>query len=177
MYVAIVCTIDELEGRIEQRVDFAFGGLQALMASAYDAIDARLQPLDCAASAPESALVSELVARLQQVLPDFPFPQRDTGDTVAPLEKYTAGEEADHLGINQVPGFTFAQLPALPLSGFTDSSAEVSPPDLAAKAFEEAEAGAFLCTKCLPTRTGAKGCRACMGEWFEQVRSRKTKRS
>jgi hypothetical protein len=36
--------------------------------------------------------------------------------------------------------------------------------------FEAAEAGAFLCTKCLPTRTGTKGCRACMGEWFQQVR-------
>jgi hypothetical protein len=43
------------------------------------------------------------------------------------------------------------------------------------KTFEEAEAGAFLCSKCLPTRNGTKGCRSCMGEWFEQVRLRKAR--
>jgi hypothetical protein len=34
--------------------------------------------------------------------------------------------------------------------------------------FEAAEACRFLCTKCRPTKSGTKGCRACMGDWFEQ---------
>jgi len=40
--------------------------------------------------------------------------------------------------------------------------------------FEACEAGAFLCTKCLPTKSGTKGCRVCMGEWFERIRMRKS---
>ena len=43
--------------------------------------------------------------------------------------------------------------------------------------FEALDAGAFLCTKCLPTKSGTNGRRACMGEWFEKIRMRKSKRS
>ena len=42
-------------------------------------------------------------------------------------------------------------------------------------AFEAAQAAAWLCTKCIPTRAGTKGCRACMGEFFEQIRLRKAR--
>ena len=35
---------------------------------------------------------------------------------------------------------------------------------------EEALEAAKLCKKCLPTKFGTKGCRACMGEFFEQIR-------
>ena len=35
---------------------------------------------------------------------------------------------------------------------------------------EDAREAAHLCTKCLYTKVGTKGCRACMGEWFEEVR-------
>ena len=36
--------------------------------------------------------------------------------------------------------------------------------------FEEALEAAKDCKKCLPTKFGTKGCRACMGEHFEQIR-------
>ena len=36
--------------------------------------------------------------------------------------------------------------------------------------FEEALEAGKLCSKCLPTKFGTKGCRACMGEFFEQIR-------
>ena len=35
---------------------------------------------------------------------------------------------------------------------------------------EEALEAAKACKKCLPTKFGTKGCRACMGEHFEQIR-------
>ena len=38
--------------------------------------------------------------------------------------------------------------------------------------FEEAQEAASKCSKCLPTKRGSKGCRQCMGEWFEMVRTR-----
>ncbi len=41
--------------------------------------------------------------------------------------------------------------------------------------FESALAAAFLCTKCVATKFGTKGCRACMGEHFEQIRLRKAR--
>ena len=37
---------------------------------------------------------------------------------------------------------------------------------------EEALVAAQACTKCLPTRLGSKGCRACMGEFFEHIRQK-----
>ena len=37
---------------------------------------------------------------------------------------------------------------------------------------EEALEAAQKCTKCLPTRAATKGCRTCMGEWFEEIRQR-----
>ena len=40
---------------------------------------------------------------------------------------------------------------------------------------EEALFAASVCTKCLPTKAGTKGCRACMGEHFEAIRQRKSK--
>ena len=40
--------------------------------------------------------------------------------------------------------------------------------------FEEALEAAKKCTKCLPTKFGTKGCRACMGEHFEQIRIKRT---
>jgi hypothetical protein len=40
---------------------------------------------------------------------------------------------------------------------------------------EEALFAATVCTKCLPTKAGTKGCRACMGEHFEAIRQRKSK--
>ena len=39
---------------------------------------------------------------------------------------------------------------------------------------EEALEAAQKCKKCLPTKKGTKGCRTCMGEWFEEIRLRKT---
>jgi hypothetical protein len=41
--------------------------------------------------------------------------------------------------------------------------------------FEIALAAAFLCSKCVATKFGTKGCRACMGEHFEQIRLRKAR--
>ena len=43
--------------------------------------------------------------------------------------------------------------------------------------FEEALEAAKACKKCLPTKFGTKGCRACMGEWFEQIRIKGSKSS
>ena len=39
---------------------------------------------------------------------------------------------------------------------------------------EDALEAAQKCKKCLPTKKGTKGCRTCMGEWFEEIRLRKT---
>jgi hypothetical protein len=36
--------------------------------------------------------------------------------------------------------------------------------------WEHALAAANACSKCVETRAGTKGCRACMGEWFEEIR-------
>ena len=37
---------------------------------------------------------------------------------------------------------------------------------------EEALEAAKLCKKCLPTKFGTKGCRACMGDFFEEIRQK-----
>ena len=37
---------------------------------------------------------------------------------------------------------------------------------------EQALAAAHECRKCMPTLKGTKGCRACMGEWFEMIRQK-----
>ena len=37
---------------------------------------------------------------------------------------------------------------------------------------EEALEAGQACTKCMPTTRGTKGCRACMGKWFEEIRLR-----
>ena len=42
---------------------------------------------------------------------------------------------------------------------------------------EEALEAAKACKKCLATKFGTKGCRACMGEWFEQIRIKSSKSS
>ena len=34
-----------------------------------------------------------------------------------------------------------------------------------------------LCSKCLPTKAGAKGYRACVGEFFDTIRQRKARGS
>ena len=39
---------------------------------------------------------------------------------------------------------------------------------------EEALEAGLKCTKCVATTKGTKGCRACMGEWFEHIRLRAT---
>ena len=39
---------------------------------------------------------------------------------------------------------------------------------------EEALEAGQKCKKCIATKRGAKGCRTCMGEWFEHIRLRKT---
>ena len=39
---------------------------------------------------------------------------------------------------------------------------------------EEALEAGQACKKCLPTTKATKGCRACMGEWFEMIRLRKS---
>jgi len=39
-------------------------------------------------------------------------------------------------------------------------------------ALDEALEAAWACTKCLPTKNMTNGCRACMGEWFEEIRQR-----
>jgi hypothetical protein len=36
--------------------------------------------------------------------------------------------------------------------------------------FEHALAAGHACTKCIQTKAGTKGCRACMGDWFEEIR-------
>ncbi len=38
--------------------------------------------------------------------------------------------------------------------------------------FDHALAAGQLCTKCIGTKAGTKGCRACMGEWFEEIRKK-----
>ena len=40
---------------------------------------------------------------------------------------------------------------------------------------EEALFAVSVCTKCLPTKAGTKGCRVCMGDFFEAIRQRKSK--
>ena len=40
---------------------------------------------------------------------------------------------------------------------------------------EQALEAAQKCTKCLPTKSCTKGCRACMGEWFEDIRQKRAK--
>ena len=35
---------------------------------------------------------------------------------------------------------------------------------------EEALAAGLLCTKCVATKQSTKGCKACMGKWFEEIR-------
>ena len=41
--------------------------------------------------------------------------------------------------------------------------------------FENAQVAATACSKCLPTKAGTKGCRACMGDYFELIRQRKSR--
>jgi hypothetical protein len=41
--------------------------------------------------------------------------------------------------------------------------------------FEDAQVAATACSKCLPTKAGTKGCRACMGDYFELIRQRKSR--
>ncbi len=43
------------------------------------------------------------------------------------------------------------------------------------ESFEQALAAGLLCTKCVATQAGTKGCRACMGEWFESLRQKAAK--
>ena len=40
---------------------------------------------------------------------------------------------------------------------------------------DEALAAGLKCTKCIQTKLGTKGCRACMGDLFEQIRLKKAK--
>ena len=40
------------------------------------------------------------------------------------------------------------------------------------KSYEDATQAAEDCGKCLPQKDGSKGCRACMGEWFELQRKK-----
>ena len=41
---------------------------------------------------------------------------------------------------------------------------------------EQALEAAKECKKCLATRAGTKGCRACMGEWFEEIRQKRVRK-
>jgi hypothetical protein len=41
--------------------------------------------------------------------------------------------------------------------------------------FEKALEAAITCTKCVFTKAGTKGCRACMGEHFESIRQRRSR--
>ena len=45
-------------------------------------------------------------------------------------------------------------------------------PEPVFETFEQAQEAAKNCRKCLPTKTGQRGCRACMGEWFEHIRKK-----
>ena len=47
--------------------------------------------------------------------------------------------------------------------------------ELARDSFEKVLEAAIACSKCLPTKAGTKGCRACMGDHFEAIRQRKAK--
>ena len=40
---------------------------------------------------------------------------------------------------------------------------------------EAALRAAWSCTKCMPTKAGTKGCRACVGDHFEGIRQRKAR--
>jgi len=40
---------------------------------------------------------------------------------------------------------------------------------------EEAMIAAIVCKKCVPAQRGTKGCRACMGEFFEAIRKGKAR--
>ena len=40
------------------------------------------------------------------------------------------------------------------------------------KTLEDALKAGQECTKCIATKKGTKGCRACMGEWFEMIRQK-----
>ena len=37
---------------------------------------------------------------------------------------------------------------------------------------EDALTAAHLCAKCRPRKDGMKGCRTCMGKWFDEIRAR-----
>ena len=56
-----------------------------------------------------------------------------------------------------------------------DESKHYETHELAHASFEEAQHAALVCPKCLPTKAGTKGCRACMGDHFEVIRQRKSK--
>ena len=43
------------------------------------------------------------------------------------------------------------------------------------ESLEKALEAAIACSKCLPTKAGTKGCRACMGDNFEAIRQRKAR--
>ena len=43
------------------------------------------------------------------------------------------------------------------------------------ESLEKALEAAIACSKCLPTKAGAKGCRACVGDHFEAIRQRKAR--
>ena len=43
-------------------------------------------------------------------------------------------------------------------------------PEPTFETFEEALAAGARCKKCQPRIKGYKGCRSCMGEWFEEIR-------
>ena len=40
------------------------------------------------------------------------------------------------------------------------------------KSFKDAQKAAQRCNKCVTTSNDSKGCRACMGEYFEQIRQK-----
>ena len=45
------------------------------------------------------------------------------------------------------------------------------------KDLDQALEAGLLCTKCIATKQGTKGCRACMGDFFEEIRLRGAKAS
>ena len=51
--------------------------------------------------------------------------------------------------------------------GCAEEAARAKPESL-----EAALVAGPACKKCLPTQMGTKGCRACMGVWFEHIRQR-----
>ena len=56
--------------------------------------------------------------------------------------------------------------------GFAAGSKPDAPPKASPTTLEDALDAAQSCTKCRPRKDGMKGCKECMGEFFDAIRAR-----